>query len=74
MPQYVVANKRHARVGKDGVVAFHEVGEFIEPTDAELAAFPDRFAKVPEPINRQVDQEDGQGPTRTTRQSGNRLT
>lgn len=49
---YIVQNKRHVRVNVDekGVIKREsfEVGDSIQPTESELAAFPDRFFRVPE--------------------------
>lgn len=46
---YVVVNKYHSRIQEDGSLERFEVGEAIEPTESELAAFPDRFRKLEEP-------------------------
>lgn len=46
---YVVQNKYHSRIREDGAIERFEVGDRIEPTDSELAAFPDKFRKLDEP-------------------------
>jgi hypothetical protein len=46
---YVVINKYHSRIQEDGSIERFEIGDSIEPSEAELAAFPDRFRKLEEP-------------------------
>jgi hypothetical protein len=43
---HVVINKYHSRVSAEGKVEVFEVGDPIEPTEEELAAFPDRFREA----------------------------
>lgn len=43
---YRVKRKRHIRVGEEGERTVFEPGDEIEPTDAELESFSDRFEEV----------------------------
>ena len=68
MSTYVVVNKHHLRVGSDRKVTRFEVGEVIEPSPSELAAFPDRFSKMPEVMQAKAEEPERRGPGRPPKQ------
>lgn len=63
MAKYRVVRKQHVRspsVGDDAEV--FDVGDVIDPTDAELEAFPDRFEEIFEaPPDDAEEEEDEEG-------------
>ena len=59
---YKVIGKAHVRVKEDGTVERFEIGDSIEPTEAELKAFGDKFVKVGEAPNAAPNKLDDSAP------------
>lgn len=59
---YRVRGKVHRRIDSDGRQVEYQPGDPIDPTPAELAAFPDRFAEVDNAADRAVEGAGGLDP------------